>query len=173
MNEKQKIPPEVLAYISGPNLPEHQEFDFLIGKWNVKGSRLLPNGETMDYNGEWEANYINEKRMIMDEFKILSPTGNPISAYVTLRSYSPLSKRWELTGLAAMMSAHSMTEWYGNMNGNEMRLIAKGITPDGKDFINEIKFYDISRKSFNWKSSLSFDNGENWIKNGDLVAERK
>ncbi|MFL0797729.1 MAG: DUF1579 family protein [Cellvibrionaceae bacterium] len=172
MNDKQEIPAEVLAYISGATLPEHQEFDFLIGEWKVKGNRLLPNGQSMDYEGEWKADYINDKRMIMDEFKIHSPTGQPVSSYVTLRSYSPLSQRWELTGLAALMPAHTLSEWYGNMDGKEMVLTAKGVTPDGKDFINKIQFHEIGTDSFSWKSSLSFDKGENWIKNGQLVAER-
>ncbi len=32
MNDKQEISEEVLAYISGANLPEHKGFDFLIGQ---------------------------------------------------------------------------------------------------------------------------------------------
>lgn len=39
------------------------------------------------------------------DFKALSSTGQDVSSYVTLRTYSELNRRWEMAGLAALQPA--------------------------------------------------------------------
>ncbi|MFL0803950.1 MAG: hypothetical protein K6L81_09530 [Agarilytica sp.] len=172
MNDNPDISPENLAYISGTTPPESLQFDFLIGMWDVKGERTFPDGRKMKYLATWEARYINDKRMIMDDFRNLSPDGKDISSYVTLRSYSPATKRWELAGLPAMSPAHITHEWYGLMEAGDMILTATGITPDGRAIISKFRFYDISKQQFSWESTLSFDDGKTWVRNSALIALR-
>ena len=172
MGNQKSIPPEVMAYIAGANSEKFLEFNFLIGSWSVEGVRVLPDRESFGYRAKWNARYINDKRMVVDDFKILSPDGMEVSSYVTLRSYSPISKRWELSGLAALSPSLETHEWYGNVEGEDMLLHAKGVTGDGKIILNQIRFFDITENQFKWVSNLSFDNGESWFENGSLVATR-
>ena len=172
MNNDLTMPPEVKAYLSGTNHPESMQFDFLIGIWEFEGSSLLPDGNKLNYSGIWKAHYINEKRMIVDDFKMLSPDGAELSSYVTLRTYSPISKRWELSGLAAMLPAVETHEWYEGMEGNEMKLHATGKTQDGRMIKNRITFYEIQEHAFKWRSEISFDLGEHWMEMSALSTKR-
>lgn len=40
--------------------------------------------------------------MVMDDFTVLSPSGDELSAFVTLRSFSPFTKRREIAGMPAL-----------------------------------------------------------------------
>jgi hypothetical protein len=166
-----QIPPEVLNYMRGPT-EECMQFDFLIGDWKVEGSRYAPNGETMqNYAGAWRAQYLHDKRMIMDDFTIHAPTGQEVSAFVTLRTYSPITKRWEMAGISAFQPAVN-GKWYGNFADGEMHLTMEGLMPDGRSFRNRIRFHDIERDRFQWESLISHDEGKTWIKISSLVARR-
>ncbi|MGZ5781068.1 MAG: hypothetical protein ACXWIN_08940, partial [Burkholderiaceae bacterium] len=100
--QTQQVPPDVLRYLKGAP-PESLQFDFLIGDWDVTGTRYKPDGSVlMQYKAVWNATYLNDKRMVMDDFKALAPTGQEISSYVTLRTYSEVTHRWEMSGLSAL-----------------------------------------------------------------------
>ncbi len=97
-----QFPPEVLRYLEGPS-SESRQFDFLIGEWNVEATRYKED-ETpaLNYRAIWSAKSLNEGRMVMDDFQALAPNGEPISSYVTLRTYSEVTRRWEMVGLQAL-----------------------------------------------------------------------
>jgi hypothetical protein len=97
-----QIPPEVARYLRGAP-SEARQFDFLIGTWDVSATRYKDDGSVLlQYKASWNAQTLNEGRMIIDDFKALAPTGEPISSFVTLRTYSDATRRWELQGLAAL-----------------------------------------------------------------------
>lgn len=165
------IPPEIVTYIKGASEKEHYQFDFLIGFWNVEVKRYNPDGTKSEYKAAWEAKYLNSKRMIFDDFKALSPDGKELSSFVTLRTFSPITNRWEIAGLGAHLP-NTISEWYGQFMDERMQLDATGLTPDGKKVNNRVTFYDISRDQFSWESNLSFDDGVSWVKVASLVAVR-
>jgi hypothetical protein len=81
-------------------------FDFLINDWTIAATRYEPDGSALfQYKATWNAKYLNEGRMIVADFKAYAPTGQVISSYVTLRTYSETNHRWEMTALAALQSA--------------------------------------------------------------------
>jgi len=126
-----QIPPEVARYLRGAGA-ENLQFDFLIGDWNVKAARYKPDGSVLlEYQATWSARYMNDKRMVMDDFKALSPAGGEISSFVTLRTYSEATRRWEITGLAALQPAMN-GEWFGEWKDGEMHLDASGKGPGGQ-----------------------------------------
>lgn len=166
-----QLPPDVANYIKGAT-PESLQFDFLIGEWSVDGSRFGPNGELqLNYAATWHAQYLHDKRMVMDDFTVFLPNGQEISSFVTLRTYCSITKRWELAGLAAFQPAVN-GKWYGHWVDGEMHLSAEGKTPDGRSFENRIRFHDIGPDSFKWESKMSFDDGNTWAKVASLVATR-
>lgn len=175
MNESKssasQLPPDVARYLKGAP-PEGKQFDFLIGEWDVVATRYKEDGNVlMQYNARWCAQYLNEGRMVMDDFKACLPNGQEISSYVTLRTYSEATRRWEMAGLSALQPAMP-AEWHGIWAEEEMRIDAVGPGPEGKPFRNRIRFYNIGQDRFNWESTVSHDNGKTWIKAVEMIATR-
>lgn len=166
------VPPEVIRYLAGAT-PEAKQYDFLIGDWDVSATRYKEDGTPLlNYKGLWQAKYLNEGRMVMDDFKALSPTGQPVSSFVTLRTYSDVTKRWEIVGLQAFQPS-APTEWHGVLKDGEMLLEAIARPPNGKIVQTKIRFFSIASESFSWESSMSFDEGKTWRRVADLRATRR
>lgn len=168
----QQVPPEVARYLAGPTA-EAKQFDFLIGDWAVEATRYRED-ETpaFIYLATWIARHLNEGRMVMDDFKALGPTGQPLSSFVTLRTYSEVTKRWEMVGLQALQPTIP-TEWHGTAKDAEMLLDAIASLPNGKRVHTKIRFFEIAPNSFTWESSMSVDQGNTWRKTASLKANRK
>ncbi|WP_298212475.1 hypothetical protein [Acidovorax sp.] len=166
-----QIPPEVLRYIKDP-VEESRQFDFLIGDWGVDALRFREDGALLfKYRALWSAVALNGGRMIMDNFQALGPAGQAVSSFVTLRTYSEVTNRWELAGLQALQPSVP-TEWHGVAKNGEMLLDAKAKTPTG-DLVNtRIRFFNIRPESFSWESSTSLDDGKSWRKTAELTATR-
>ena len=166
-----RLPPDIEYYIDA-SAPENLQFDFLIGEWTVEGTRFAPSGEVLiSYGGTWRAEYLHGKRMVLDDFSIHLPTGQEVSAFVTLRSYSPITRRWEIAGLGAFQPA-LQGEWFGHWADGEMTLLATAKMPDGREVRNRIRFHEITPDTFRWESHNSFDGGATWIKSASLQASR-
>jgi hypothetical protein len=166
-----QVPPEVARYLKGPS-PEGQQFDFLIGDWDVAATRYKEDGSPLiQYKATWNAKYLNEGRMIVDDFKAYAPTGQAVSSYVTLRTYSEATRRWEMAGLSALQPAAS-AEWYGELKDGEMVLDASGKDLAGNTVKTKIRFFNIAKNSFSWESKVSRDEGKTWIKTASLLASR-
>jgi hypothetical protein len=167
-----QLPPEVARYLKGAS-PETRQFDFLIGDWDVAASRYKEDGSPLlDYKASWSAKYLNEGRMIIDDFKAQLPTGQDISSFVTLRTYSEATHRWELAGLPALQPA-TITQWHGEWKNGEMLLDAVGTDPAGTPIQNRIRFFNITKGAFDWTSSNSRDEGKTWTKAASLRATRR
>ena len=165
------LPPEVVRYIQGPG-PESRQFDFLIGDWSVAGTRFAPSGDIVTtYVGKWRAEHRHGKRMVVDDFTVILPNGEEASSFVTVRSYSPLTRRWEIAGLGAFQPA-LQGEWFGQWTEGEMVLHARAKGPDGREIGNLIRFHEITARSFQWESRMSLDDGATWFKAAALVATR-
>lgn len=166
-----QVPPEVARYLKGPLL-EGQQFDFLIGGWDVAATRYSEDGSLLfQYKASWNAKYLNEGRMILDEFKAYAPTGQAVSSYVTLRTYSEVTDRWEMAGLSAHQPS-SIAEWYGELKGGEMLLDASSKDPAGNQVKTKMRFSNIAKNSFGWESKISHDEGSTWIRAASLLASR-
>jgi hypothetical protein len=166
-----QLPPEVAMYIKDAP-PESKQFDFLIGDWDVAATKYKADGTVLtQYKAIWSAQYLNNERMIMDDFKALAPTGQEVSSMVTLRTYSEVTRRWEMSGLAARQPAWN-AEWHGEWKEGEMLLDAIGKNPNGITVTNKIRFFNIAKDSFNWESRMSMDSGKTWGKTATLIATR-
>ncbi|MES2929529.1 MAG: hypothetical protein V4843_22110 [Pseudomonadota bacterium] len=167
-----QIPPEVVKYLAGSS-QESRQFDFLLGNWSVAGSAFKPDGSLLrQYSANWDAHQLNDGRMIMDDFKIMAPSGQFVSSFVTLRTWCESTMRWEITGLSAFQPSMN-AQWYGNKVNEEMHLIAIGKDPAGIEVQTRIRFFDIEPSSFCWESHMSRDGGITWNKSAELRATRK
>jgi hypothetical protein len=165
------VPPDVARYLRGQP-PEGRQFDFLIGDWDVAATRYKEDGSPLfQYKASWNATSLNDGRMIVDDFKAYAPTGQAVSSYVTLRTYSEATQRWEMAGLSALQPAAS-AEWFGEWKDGEMLLDAIGKDPAGHMVRTKIRFFDIAKDAFSWESKLSRDEGRTWVKTASLLASR-
>jgi hypothetical protein len=170
-NPAAQLPPEIARYLRGAP-PESRQFDFLIGDWDVAATRYKEDGSPlMHYKASWSAKHLNEGRMVIDDFKAHLPTGQDISSFVTLRTYSEATQRWELAGLPALQPA-AIAQWRGAWKDGEMLLDAIGKDMAGASIQNKIRFFNITKDSFDWVSNNSHDNGKTWIKFASLRASR-
>ena len=164
--------PEFDRYIRGVE-PENLQFQFLIGDWTVKGSRFTTSGDVqMQYSGTWRAQYLHGKRIVLDDFAMQLASGEEVSSFVTLRSYCPLTQRWEIAGLGAFQSAMN-GEWFGHLIDEEMVLQATARLVDGSVVRNRIRFHDIAPNQFRWESHNSINDGESWVRAASLIAVRR
>jgi hypothetical protein len=165
------IPPHVARYLAGAP-KEAGQFAFLIGEWSARGNRYHASGAIQfRYQARWRAQYLHERRMVLDDFTFLSPAGEEISSFVTLRTYAPTTDRWEVAGLAALEPGWC-GQWNGRAEGAEMRLVAEIRLPEGRAFYNRERFHDIEADSFRWESHDSHDDRATWTLASALVANR-
>lgn len=165
------MPPHLARYLQGAT-DDDRQFDFLIGDWTVQATRFGPDGQAVaHYAAIWHARWLNDGRMLMDDFQALAPDGRPISSFVTLRTYCAASRRWEMAGLAAMQAAAPM-EWHGVWSDGEMLIQASGADPSGRTVHTRIRFSDITPQRFVWTSESRLDGGQPWARTAALVAQR-
>lgn len=166
-----QVPPDVARYLKGAS-PQGRQFAFLIGDWDVAATRYKEDGSPLfQYKASWNAKYMNEERMILDDFKAYAPTGQAVSSYVTLRTYCETTQRWEMVGLSALQPA-AIAEWHGELQNGEMVLDASGKDPSGNVVRTKIRFFNIATDSFDWDSKVSRDDGKTWVKTASLIASR-
>ena len=109
--------------------------------------------------------------MILDEFVTRLPDGSEIAYMATLRTFSTLTHRWEMTFLAAHLP-QLITTFTGALVEGEMRLDGKGQTPTGAAIQSRVRFFDIGPTSFQWENSLSLDQGKSWYRDSAISAQR-
>ncbi len=134
-----------------PKAPEEvKEFKFMIGTFRCTDSILKPDGNFIVYPSIWKAKYFLNGYAIQDNsFNPRNPTSN-------LRVYDPKSKRWKVTYLQSAMGYFTGV-WEGKKNSEgEIVLVSEQQGTNSK-----LVFYNISDKSYNWKSvSITKDGAE-------------
>jgi hypothetical protein len=169
--QDQQIPPEVARYLKGPSAQSLQ-YDFLIGHWIVEATAFKQDGSvSRKYSARWDAQYLNDGRMVLDDFRAKGPNGQDIASFVTLRTWCEATDRWEITGLSAFQPAIN-AQWYGRWASGEMQMEASGTNPMGQSVKTRIRFFEIQQMHFSWESQTSLDAGVTWHKTASLLATR-
>jgi len=108
---------------------------------------------------------------LLDDFTVVSPTGQELSSFVTLRTYAPATSRWEIAGLAALQPGID-GRWNGQVVGAEIHLAAEIRSTDGRILHNRIRFHRIEKDRFFWESHNSHDDRATWRLAASLIANR-
>ena len=161
----------ILAYRQGPP-EEASQFDFLLGEWQARTTRYRPDGsEIGGYPGTWRARHLHDGRMILDEFTARLEDGSEISYMATLRTFSPATRRWEMTFLIAHQP-QLITSFSGSFEDGEMKLEGSGRTLAGQPVLARVRFFEITPTSFQWETRVSLDRGATWYRDSAIAAHR-
>ena len=159
------------TYLAGPPA-ESRDFDFLIGDWLTRTVRYDAEGEErLAHGGRWSARYLAGGRIVLDETVSLRDDGAEIASMATLRSYSPISGRWEMTFVSAHQPMLPIS-FVGRKVGDELQLQVRPVGDEEGRMLAKVRFYDIAPDRFEWEQRMSFDEGASYRRTVSIRAQR-
>jgi hypothetical protein len=142
------------------------EFDFLLGDWEF----AAVSKERGKMRGYWSAVKLNEGQ-ILDEYRVVSASGETSYVTTTLRNYNGAAERWELVGADAGRGLLDIGT--GRKAGSEM-LIAQTVgVAGGEPSLWRIRYHNIRLDGFSSTADRSTDGGKTWIKNFQTIEARR
>jgi hypothetical protein len=148
------------------------DFDFLIGTWNVHHhtlrKRLKGSTDWHEFDGETVSRKILNGLGNMDENIIHRETG-PVHA-ITLRLFNPESKEWsiywstDLTGILDVPMIGGFKNGRGEFYSQEVF--------EGRHIYNRFIWSKITQTSCQWEQAFSIDGGKTWETNWIMEFER-
>jgi len=161
-----------LAAPLGEAPAQMKDFSFLAGSWTATSKRFLPDGaQTAEYEGKWDAKFLDDGRVLFDAVAWFSPTGEKVLYDATLRTFGVETGEWEMVYLSSLTSRHSET-FRGKFSDGEGHFDAVISLSPGNSVTAKIRFFDIAEDSFEWAMELSADGGENWFVGETITAKR-
>lgn len=155
-----------------PAPPQMKEFEFLIGSWTLESKRFSPDGALKgQYKGKWEAQYVDDGRMIFDAVTWFNPDGTQESYFPTLRTYSPKTNKWEMAYMSSLNYVHSQHFRGKFIDGEGHFDVVVSLTPE-QSAIAKVRFYNIKKDSLEWSMKFSSDGGKNWFLGEQITAKR-
>ncbi|WP_019617248.1 hypothetical protein [Psychromonas ossibalaenae] len=151
---------------------EMKQFEFLIGHWDLLSQRFAPDGtQTGEYKGKWEAQYLDEGRMVFDQVTWFNKDGSKESYFPTLRTFSPKTNQWEMTYMSSLKYMHSQSFRGQFIDGEGHFDVDVSLTPK-QSALAKVRFYNIKKDSMDWVMKFSFDNGKTWFLGEQITAKR-
>lgn len=155
-----------------PAPSQMKEFEFLVGNWTAVSERFSPDGTlTGQYKGTWEAQFLDEGRVLLDQVTWFNKDGSKESFFPTLRTFSPETNQWEMTYMASLSYMHSQS-FRGQFIDGEGRFDAVVSLAPEQTELAKVRFYDIKKDSLEWSMMFSGDGGKTWFLGERISAKR-
>ncbi len=151
------------------------QYDFLIGDWDIQVSKYyVPKGGLKKQKTAWQhVEYRDNGKMIVDEWTGYDADSKEKDSYgITLRTYSEELQQWQNVYMGANQEGGTssfVSEW----KDDEMHGWGQYEVPELGTINYELKFFNITKDSFEWEEKLSKDGGKNWFLNLRQVAKRR
>jgi len=159
----QKTPEEIQAKYKA-----HQhDFDYLLGDWEF--TAVNRNGK---FRGLWSAVRLPETGQIMDEFRVVSDTGETWYVSTTWRAYNAISDQWELVSVDNRGNG-LRNIGTGHRDGPEVRIEQQFGLGTPLSWISRIRYYNIQPDRFSWNSDRSEDGGKTWMKDFQQIEAHR
>ena len=157
--------PAAAGSVPGTGTP--QDFDFLIGAWDITYNSKAP-GIPPKVRGRWTATRQADGRLIADEFRLFGADGATVALGMTYRVFDPSKKVWNARYVDAVNSPlwHEGRAW---RDGPDIRLDQR--TPAGA--ILRIRYSDITPETFRWRADRSTDGGKTWVADAIRIEARR
>lgn len=148
------------------------DFDFLIGAWNVHHrmltQRLKGSSDWVEFEGETIDRRIMNGLGNVDENIIHMKTG--IVHAISLRLFNPQSKEWSIHWSTDKTGALDVP-MIGDFTGDLGKFYAQEVN-DGKHVYSRFTWSKITADSSQWEQALSGDGGKTWETNWIMEFER-
>ncbi len=131
--------------------PEASQLDFWVGEWNAEWT----DQEGKIQTGSNTITKIFDGCAVEENFS----TGDKSLIGKSLSAYNTVKKMWQQTWVD---NSGSYLDFTGGMDGDKMIFVRKVMNKTGKEVIQRMVFYDITKNSFNWNWESSTDNGNTW-----------
>lgn len=149
-----------------------KQFEFLIGNWTLSSQRFAPDGTLIgQYDGTWEAQYLDEGRMLLDQVTWFNQDGSKESYFPTLRTFSPETNQWEMTYMSSLKYMHSQSFRGQFINGEGHFDLVVSLSPE-QSALAKVRFYNIKKDSLDWTMKLSLDGGKTWFLGETITGKR-
>jgi hypothetical protein len=145
------------------------DFDFIIGTWNVKLSRLTRpltgSTEWVEYEGTSNARPLWDGRANIDEFRVHSPATGARLDGLTLRLYNAATSEWSLYWANANNGDLSLPPTVGRFTDGGHGEFYDEEDLDGRPIRVRYLWSDITPTSAHFEQSFSADGGTTWEPN--------
>lgn len=136
----------------------HQaDFDYLLGDWEFTAMSK----EYGEFRGFWSATRLAEDAKILDEYRVVSDSGETWHVSHTLRTYNPVLNQWELVTIDGSSGLKNLGT--GRKVGAEIHIEQRFGMTSPEPSIWRIRYYDIRPDGFSWNADRSTDEGKTWV----------
>jgi hypothetical protein len=155
---------------------EATDFDFLVGRWNVKHRRLRQRLEDChewdEFDGTSEVRNLMNGHANVDDNVLELPQGHYRA--VTLRSFDPKTAQWAIWWLDARHPHQLDVPMIGSFSAGVGTFYADDQI-NGRPIRVRFLWSDITAESCRWQQAFSVDSGKtwetNWIMNFRRITE--
>jgi len=141
---------------SNPKAPkETMQYGQLVGEWDIDVSNLTREGDWIEDKANWKFTYILDGYAIQDFWtKPAKASDNETKDYLgtNIRIYNPETKKWKCTWVEN--GSNDLNGVWTSYQNDKAELILHDETKKW-----EIKFYNITKTSFDWKWDFKLDDG--------------
>ena len=162
----------LLATGKAAYIPEEDNlFGWLVGAWDFIWQDNKSANGPRQVKGEWIFSWIIEGQSMQDVF-ICPARGErdtnpqPDAAYgTTIRTYNPQRRIWHVY----YVGSGDMSILEARREGGDIVLACLNC----QGVMMKWQFSEMKTNSFRWQNFMSFDNGQNWQLEGELLATRR
>ena len=141
---------------------EIQKMSFLLGDWKFNTKYLQRDGTFGSGEARSSVVLTTGRKAIADYYCSIKPDGSLDTNGVTIRTYDERTKKWRMIWCSEDLNFYTIFD--GEYVNGEFHFSGKG-NEYGKEFLEEVVFYNIKEESYSWKMKRSYDRGKTWTNN--------
>jgi hypothetical protein len=151
------------------------DFDFLVGSWNIHNKRKTGKSFWADHEPEeetmWEeflASDLIEKRLdgraVVEHYEATLPSGESVKA-LSVKAFDPTTQHWSIMWIDTREGSDDFRPLTGTFQDGVGTFSQVIETPDGKPLQVRFIWDCITSDAARWQQAFSFDGGTTWNTN--------
>lgn len=154
-----------------PDAPDgFHQLDFFIGAWALESESLQADGSYTSDRARSDVYYALDGFIIQDDFRVLDEEGKAVFRGTSFRTYVPQTDTWAIKWV--MAGEPGTTDITARWTGEELLMEGEG-SDGGGQFLERARYFDITGDSYEFELFRSYDGGETWIENMNLIHAKR
>jgi len=142
------------------------QLSFFIGAWSLESQSLQRDGSYISNKARSDVYRTLDDAAIQDDFRLLDDDGQVVFRGTSFRTFVPQTGKWAIKWV--MAGEPGMTDITATWTGKELLMEGRGYDGMG-EFLEKARYFDITADSYEFALSRSYDGGETWIENMNLI----